>query len=81
MIIKNIAVKLTYITIEFASDPKRYPSINIAKFQRALEVKMSAKNQGKFILAIPAGMEIYCPKPKVKGARATESFPYLEKNF
>jgi len=42
---------------------------------------MRGINQRKSIFAIPAGSEIYWPNPNVRGARATESLPYLEKNF
>ena len=55
--------------------PNIYPKNNMAEFQRALDIKIMDINQRKSIFAIPAGMDIYCPNPKVKGAKNTEVLP------
>ena len=65
--------------IKFSNDevsvPNIYPRNNMAEFQSALDIKIMEINQRKSIFAIPAGMEMYCPNPKVKGAKNTEVLP------
>ena len=78
----NIAPPPTiWIALEEASSPNAYPSITIAVFQMALERKIIGINHFNSIFAIPAGMDMYCPKPKLRGARNTETLPYFSKNL